>query len=126
LLDGGTSMPGKKPKALFDTAERAASGKALRERVPRSSHSHFKPSPHRDAIKTLIQSSEGRVKHLIPIRYGRMLQSPFAFYRGAAAVMAGDLSRTPATGIRVQACGDCHLEFRGLRHAGTAPHLRPQ
>jgi len=57
----------------------------------------------------LIRSSTGRLPQLVPIRYGRMMQSPFAFYRGAAAIMAADLARTPASGIRVQACGDCHL-----------------
>jgi uncharacterized protein (DUF2252 family) len=55
------------------------------------------------------ESDAGRMKELVPIRYGRMLQSPFAFYRGAAGGMAADLARTPSTGLKVQACGDCHL-----------------
>jgi uncharacterized protein (DUF2252 family) len=67
-------------------------------------HSH-RPDP----IELLIASNEGRLPELVPIRHGRMLTSPFAFMRGAAAVMASDLSRTPSTRIRVQACGDCHL-----------------
>ena len=59
--------------------------------------------------ESLIVNDAGRMAELVPIRYGRMLQSPFAFYRGAAGVMASDLARTPATGLKVQACGDCHL-----------------
>src|SRR4029077_7155302 len=62
----------------------------------------------RDPIEILKRSDSGRLPKLIPIRYARMRQSPFAFYRGAAALMALDLSKTPATGIHVQACGDCH------------------
>jgi uncharacterized protein (DUF2252 family) len=62
----------------------------------------------------LIESSKRRVQHLVPIRYGRMLQSPFAFYRGSAAIMAADLSHTPVTGLRVQMCGDCHLMNFGI------------
>jgi uncharacterized protein (DUF2252 family) len=90
--------------------ERAAAGKALRDKIPRKQHSEWKevdgrPSP----IDLLHKSDAGRMKKLAAIRYGRMLQSPFAFYRGAAGVMASDLARTPATGLTVQACGDCHL-----------------
>jgi uncharacterized protein (DUF2252 family) len=105
-MANGKSKPSK---VLFDGAARAAAGKALREKVPRSSHAECRWNARRDPIATLLKSNEGRVAHLLPIRYGRMLQSPFAFYRGAAAVMALDLSRTASTGIRVQACGDCHL-----------------
>ncbi|HST13130.1 MAG TPA: DUF2252 domain-containing protein [Terriglobales bacterium] len=84
-------------------------GKALRERVSRTSHAEWAvPSGRPDVIKVLQHSDRGRVPELLPIRYGRMRQSPFAFFRGSAAVMAWDLSKTPATGIRVQACGDCH------------------
>lgn len=90
--------------------DRAAAGKALRDKVPREQHGVWKefkgrPSP----IDLLHRSDAGRMKELVPIRYGRMLQSPFAFYRGAAGLMASDLSRTPNTGLKVQACGDCHL-----------------
>ncbi len=67
-----------------------------------------------DPIAILVSSSAHRVKHLVPIRYGRMLQSPFAFYRGAAAIMAGDLMHTPVTGLTVQLCGDCHLMNFGI------------
>ncbi|HKW13142.1 MAG TPA: DUF2252 domain-containing protein, partial [Candidatus Krumholzibacteria bacterium] len=94
-------------------------GKALREKVRRTSHADFKPGKHRaDPVKLLVESSKGRVKALLPIRYGRMLASPFAFYRGATAIMAYDLSHTPVTGEYVQACGDCHLaNFGGFATA---------
>jgi uncharacterized protein (DUF2252 family) len=90
--------------------DRAAAGKALRDKVPHEQHGVWKefkgrPSP----IDLLHKSDAGRMKELVPIRYGRMLQSPFAFYRGSAGLMASDLSRTPNTGLQVQACGDCHL-----------------
>jgi uncharacterized protein (DUF2252 family) len=91
-------------------AERRAAGKALRDKVPRESHAGFKPAPNRpDPIATLIASDEGRLPELVPIRHGRMLTSPFAYLRGAAAAMAWDLAHAPSTGLRVQACGDCHL-----------------
>lgn len=91
-------------------ATRRAEGKALRGRIPRQEHGHWKrPKTRPDPIDLLDASNEGRLPPLIPIRYGRMLQSPFAFYRGSAAVMASDLSHTPVTGHRVQACGDAHL-----------------
>jgi len=90
--------------------ERRAAGKALRDKVPRESHAQWKGSARRpDPIEILIASNKGRLPELVPIRHARMLTSPFALLRGSAAVMASDLSRTPSTGIRVQACGDCHL-----------------
>jgi uncharacterized protein (DUF2252 family) len=83
---------------------------ALRDTVPRASQGAWKrPKDRRDPLEILQASDEGRQIDLLPIRYGRMLQSPFTFYRGAAAVMAADLAGTPATGVHVQACGDCHL-----------------
>jgi uncharacterized protein (DUF2252 family) len=89
---------------------RVAAGKELRTTVTRESHAGWRPHKERpDPVKILVDSSKGRMKELLPIRYGRMLQSPFAFFRGAAAIMAEDLAHTPSTGIRVQACGDCHL-----------------
>jgi uncharacterized protein (DUF2252 family) len=92
-----------------------AHGKSLRQRTPRSSHAKWSPpTDRRDPIQILIDSGAHRVQHLIPIRYGRMLQSPFAFYRGAAAIMAADLSHTPVTGLKVQVCGDCHLMNFGI------------
>ncbi|WP_284266675.1 DUF2252 domain-containing protein [Bradyrhizobium iriomotense] len=90
--------------------DRAAAGKALRGKLAREQHGGWKPSKDRpNPIDILQKSDAGRVKELVPIRYGRMLQSPFAFYRGSAGVMAADLARTPSTGLSVQACGDCHL-----------------
>ena len=90
--------------------ERRAKGKALRDRVPRASQAGWKPPKgRRDPIEILMESNAGRLESLIPIRFGRMSASPFAFYRGSAALMAADLATTPASGIRVQACGDAHL-----------------
>ena len=87
--------------------ERIAAGKALRDRIPREQHGQWNGSKGRaDPIELLHRSDAGRMKKLIPIRYGRMLQSPFAFYRGSAGIMAADLARTPTTGLKVQACGD--------------------
>jgi uncharacterized protein (DUF2252 family) len=87
-----------------------AAGKRLRDTVPRASQGAWKrPKDRRDPLEILQASDEGRQIDLLPIRYGRMLQSPFTFYRGAAAIMAADLASTPSTGVHVQACGDCHL-----------------
>src|SRR4051794_41104670 len=96
--------------ASVSREKRSAAGKALRSKVSRESQSDWHPHKGRpDPIEILVDSSKGRMKELLPIRYGRMLQSPFAFYRGAAAIMAADLATAPSTGIIVQACGDCHL-----------------
>jgi uncharacterized protein (DUF2252 family) len=96
-------------------AERQETGKALRESVPRSAHAAWtKRDARRDPIEILEQSNEGRLPELAPIRFGRMLRNPFAFLRGSPALMAADLARTPATGIEVQACGDCHLVNFGV------------
>jgi uncharacterized protein (DUF2252 family) len=90
--------------------DRKDEGKAMRLAVPLASHAQWHaPAHRRDPVEQLIESGIGRVPELLPIRYGRMMQSPFAFYRGAAAIMAADLAGLPSTGIRVQACGDCHL-----------------
>ncbi|MFM7427360.1 MAG: DUF2252 domain-containing protein [Elainella sp.] len=94
--------------------EQLAMGKALRDRVPRSSHADWQPRPDRpDPITLLEQSSQDRISSLIPIRYGRMSQSAFAFLRGAASIMTADLAQTPNTGILVQSCGDCHISNFG-------------
>ena len=91
-------------------AERRAEGKALRDAVPREDHGGWKtPKDRRDPVQLVLESNQGRLQDLIPIRHGRMLQSPFAFFRGSAAVMAADLAHTPSSGLRVQACGDAHL-----------------
>ena len=100
---------------LRSRAERLAAGQALRESVPRGSHADWKPSAQRrDPIEILEESNQDRLPELVPIRYGRMLRSPFTFLRGSAALMAYDLATTPSTGLRVQACGDCHLLNFGL------------
>jgi uncharacterized protein (DUF2252 family) len=91
-------------------ADRAASGKSLREPTPRSSHAAWVPRPDRpDPVALLEEQAAERVPELVPIRYGRMSASPFAFYRGAAYVMASDLAGSPQTGLRVQLCGDAHV-----------------
>jgi len=95
---------------LVPVKDLVAAGKALREKVPRTVHAEWrKGSRHADPLRILRAGDEGRLGDLVPIRYGRMLRSPFAFYRGSAAVMAADLAKTPVTGLRVQVCGDCHL-----------------
>ncbi|GHD39030.1 DUF2252 domain-containing protein [Streptomyces galbus] len=96
--------------------ERAARGKAARSLAPRSGHAEFTPPPRRpDPVDTIESQSARRVPELVPIRYGRMSESPFRFYRGAAAIMAADLAGTPRSGITTQLCGDAHcLNFRLL------------
>jgi len=90
--------------------DRRAAGKALREPVPRGQLAEWTPpKSRRDPVDMVIESSKGRIPELAPIRYGRMAVSPFTFYRGTANIMAADLASTPATGIRAQLCGDCHL-----------------
>ena len=85
-------------------------GKAHRDSCARLSHAKWKPPADRvDPVEILEASNQGRLPELIPVRYGRMIPSPFVFYRGAAAIMAADLAQTPNTGIRVQSCGDAHL-----------------
>lgn len=87
-----------------------AKGKSLRDKCPRESHAAWQPAEKRvDPLILMEQANEGRIPDLVPIRHGRMLQSPFTFYRGAALNMAADLANTPVSGLRVQACGDCHL-----------------
>jgi uncharacterized protein (DUF2252 family) len=99
----------------LSVAERVARGRAARTEVPRSSHAAFEPSPDRaDPIALLERQARTRVPELVPIRYGRMLVSPFTFYRGAAMIMAGDLATTPLSGLTVQCCGDAHLSNFGL------------
>jgi uncharacterized protein (DUF2252 family) len=108
-------MNSKKPtKNIFDSgvskAERFAKGKAIRNKTPRAIHREWKPAKNReDPVAILINTSVGRVESLLPIRYSRMMESPFSFYRGAAAIMAADLAGTQNTGIELQLCGDCHL-----------------
>ena len=105
-----TEIPSKDITHIPSREDRLAAGRALREKLQRSEHGAWKAKGDRaDPIAILRESDVGRIEELIPIKYGRMLQSPFAFYRGAAAVMASDLAHTPTTGLKVQSCGDCHL-----------------
>ncbi len=95
--------------------ERVARGKAARREVPRSSHAGFTPGTHRpDPVALLEHQAVTRVPELVPIRYGRMLVSPFTFFRGAALIMAADLANTPRSGIITQVCGDAHLMNFGV------------
>ncbi|MFZ3557038.1 DUF2252 domain-containing protein [Streptomyces sp. BH055] len=100
---------------MSSPAERAAVGRRARKHSPRSSHGPWIPSADRpDPVVTLERQGADRLRDLLPIRYGRMAASPFAFLRGAAAVMTGDLAATPHTGLTVQLCGDAHLLNFGL------------
>ncbi|WP_256107097.1 DUF2252 domain-containing protein [Streptomyces sp. ODS05-4] len=112
----GTSTAGPRTPAERTPDERAAYGRQARKRVPRAAHGRWEPQPDRpDPVGTVERQSAERVPELVPIRYGRMLESPFRFYRGAAAIMAADLASSPASGLRVQLCGDAHpLNFRLL------------
>jgi uncharacterized protein (DUF2252 family) len=95
--------------------ERAAAGKAARAKVPRSSHAAWEPAARRrDPVAVLEDQAKSRVPELVPIRYGRMLASPFAFFRGSAAIMAMDLAKAPQSGLAVQLCGDAHLSNFGV------------
>ncbi|MCQ9180775.1 DUF2252 domain-containing protein [Streptomyces sp. IBSBF 2953] len=96
-------------------AERARRGKAARRRVPRSAHASWLPSVDRaDPVAVLERQGRDRLPELLPVRYGRMAASPFAFLRGSAAVMAADLASQPHTGLTVQLCGDAHLSNFGM------------
>ena len=97
----------------FTASERAARGRSARAECPRSGHAGFELAPDRDPVAILEAQASSRVPELVPVRYGRMLVSPFTFYRGAAAVMAHDLASTPRTGLRAQLCGDAHLSNVG-------------
>jgi uncharacterized protein (DUF2252 family) len=114
-----TSTPSNVPtewtRDLTSRAESYAAGKALRGKVPRSSHGEWSPDPERpDPVSLLEKANSTRLEHLVPIRFGRMSLSPFAFYRGSADIMANDLAKTPVSGIRAQLCGDAHLSNFGV------------
>jgi uncharacterized protein (DUF2252 family) len=100
--------------ARLTPAERAKLGKAARERAPRDAHAAADLGSDRDPVGLLERQAESRVPDLVPVRYGRMLVSPFTFFRGAALPMASDLARTPVSGLTVQACGDAHLSNFGI------------
>jgi uncharacterized protein (DUF2252 family) len=108
--------PRKRAEVAHPTlAERVERGKVARAETPRSSHGDYAPASDRvDPIDHLVRQGESRVPELVPIRYGRMLVSPFTFYRGAALIMAADLATTPSSGLRVQLCGDAHLSNFGV------------
>ncbi|MRR37729.1 DUF2252 domain-containing protein, partial [bacterium] len=111
--EGGSQSPQRRESGSRE--ERLAAGRSLRETFPRSGHAIWKaPAGRRDPIEILEESNRDRLTELVPIRYGRMLRSPFTFLRGSAGLMAYDLATTPNTGLRVQACGDCHLLNFGL------------
>jgi uncharacterized protein (DUF2252 family) len=94
-------------------ADRAARGKEARSLAPLDSHVEFAPGRSRDPVGLLLEQAQSRVPELVPVRHGRMLVSPFTFYRGAALSMAADLATTPASGLQVQLCGDAHLSNFG-------------
>src|SRR5436190_7296353 len=109
----------KKHRGVLDlakaTEERLAEGRAEREAVPLDAHEEWvAPRNRPDPVQTLEDQNAMRVPELVPIRHGRMIASPFTFYRGGAAIMAWDLSRTATTGLRVQCCGDAHLSNFGV------------
>jgi len=107
--------PGISRTGALTVAERQVAGRALRTTTPRSTHATWTPPADRpDPIEVLEAQAQTRISDLVPIRYGRMLASPFAFLRGSAAVMAHDLASTPTTGLTVQLCGDCHLANFGV------------
>ncbi len=112
---GSSGSPPIKSVQHLTPKERADKGKAARATVPRASHATWEPPADRPDPIELLRAQEGvRVAELVPIRYGRMLVSPFTFYRGAATIMASDLSSTPRSGLKVQACGDAHVSNFGL------------
>ncbi|HEY7421063.1 MAG TPA: DUF2252 domain-containing protein [Gaiellaceae bacterium] len=109
----GKPTPGAQAVPHFTASERAARGRAARAECPRSSHAGFELAEGRDPVAILQAQASSRVPELVPIRYGRMLVSPFTFYRGAAAIMAHDLASTPRAGLQAQLCGDAHLSNVG-------------
>src|SRR5436305_5214716 len=109
-----SDTPVEAPQPKLTPEERAERGKAARADAPRSSHAEWSPPSDRpDPIALLEEQAATRVPELLPIRYGRMAATPFAFYRGGAYIMASDLAPTPTTGLRVQLCGDAHLSNFG-------------
>jgi uncharacterized protein (DUF2252 family) len=116
------ATPPPRQVAHFTIDERAARGRAERAELPRKSHGEWEPAAHRpDPVDLLEEQATSRVPELVPIRYGRMLVSPFTFYRGAAYLMASDLAAGPRTGLHAQLCGDAHLSNFG---AYAAPDRR--
>src|ERR1700733_4598692 len=114
---GAPAIPRQSARAgaaeRLSRADRAARGKDARVAAPLESQAEFSPGPGRDPVGLLLGQAASRVPELVPVRHGRMLVSAFTFYRGAAPPMAADLGRTPASGVRVQLCGDAHLSNFG-------------
>jgi uncharacterized protein (DUF2252 family) len=108
---GDPARPGAAEK--LSRADRIARGKDARTVAALESHAEFRPARSRDPVGLLLGQAQSRVPELVPVRHGRMLVSPFTFYRGAALPMAADLAGTPASGLRVQLCGDAHLSNFG-------------
>jgi hypothetical protein len=108
---GGHAVEGSvSPAPHFTVAERVARGRAARAEIRRGALGKWVPSPHRpDPVPLLEEQAADRMPELVPVRYGRMLVSPFTFYRGAAYLMASDFAGMPRTGLQVQLCGDAHL-----------------
>jgi uncharacterized protein (DUF2252 family) len=105
-----TNLRGSSQAPFRARTERIQIGKSLRDKLPRDAQAHWQPQANRrDPIDVLEESNQDRLPELIPIRYGRMIRSPFTFLRGSASLMAYDLASLPTIGARVQACGDCHL-----------------
>ena len=112
MLSVGTPAPArpKEPSAGASPEERRAFGRAIRALAPLESHSEFRrPESAADPLALLLEQGAARLSELLPIRYGRMVATPFTYYRGAARVMAADLSHTARSGLGVQLCGDAHL-----------------
>jgi uncharacterized protein (DUF2252 family) len=113
--DGEATEPTLPPPQQLSVAQRRRLGRALRKSVPRVAHAAWRaPADRPDPVAVLEAQAAGRLPDLVPVRYGRMLASPFAFFRGAAAVMAMDLAALPRTPLQVQLCGDAHLANFGV------------
>lgn len=113
--DSPTPRPAPTPDIMPTRAEKYDQGKTLRKQAARSSHGDWSPSENRaDPLELLRQSDRGRLAHLLPIKYGRMVESPFTFLRGSALVMAADLAQTPVSSLTTMLCGDAHLSNFGV------------
>jgi uncharacterized protein (DUF2252 family) len=114
---GAQAVPRQRSRAVaadqLSRADRAARGKDARTAAPLESQAEFRPGGGRDPVGLLLGQAASRVPELVPVRHGRMMVSPFTYYRGAALPMAADLANTPASGLRVQMCGDAHLSNFG-------------
>jgi uncharacterized protein (DUF2252 family) len=114
-LEGTLTATASTPDEALTASDRAARGKAARDNASRSSHRRWDSTPERVSPRRILEQQDAsRVPELVPVRYGRMLASPFSFFRGAAAIMASDLAMTPASGLCAQLCGDAHLSNFGV------------